>query len=344
MRWISSIELIEKTNISRATLNNYIRMNILPKPDVQKPSDPIVRAKRIGYFPDSVLTTLEQIKSLKKDGFTMAAIRERLNRISSATQTPAVPKRNINSQVSMFEEILPDPSVEIPISGVHEDYVMGASDYHSLCVLAADIQDAQRLRAELHPEEYFDLVRQVWGSTWSAVKSCRGLCGRHPGQGIMVFYFLKTPNSPYLMNAIHCAMTMRQGMMKVTAEWRLRKGWLNELYLNIGISEGEGYLGFMHTPTGISPATFDGVLQEAIGLAEFVRGGSIWVTKHVIQKMNRKEREKIRYGIRHPKQDREVFVRNSFARVADLPLHEPSGSRRFAEMESLAVTEMTDMI
>jgi class 3 adenylate cyclase len=342
MRWISSIELIEKTNISRATLNNYIRMKILPKPDVRKPSEPLVRAKRLGYFPESVLSTLEQIKSLKGEGYAMATILKRLNKISSERQEPAKLNRKINSQVSMFEEILPEPVENKLKSVIYEDYGKSAPDFNSFCVLAADLQDAERVIAEFHPEEYFDLISQLWDSVLAAVSLNHGLCGSYPWQGIMFFYFPKMANNPYPMNAIHCAVQLREVMVKLTNDWKLRKACLNELYLNIGISEGEEYLGYIRTPSGMSPATFGETVRQAIRLAEFARGGSIWLTKRAIQKINRKERESIRYGVSRHSQDREIFVRNSFARISDIMLHDPSESHRFADIEGLAVTEITD--
>ena len=342
MEWISSIELIKKTNISRATLNNYIRINILPKPDVRRPSDPLIRAKRIGYFPESALSTLEQIKTLKKDGLTMTMILERLKKTTQAPQRAYGMKRKSSTQVSLFEDILPEPAEKSARSSVRDDYGTLSPDFRSFCVLAADLQDADRVRAELHSEEYFDLVCQLSDSAWAVGERSHGLRGRHPWQGITVFYFLKTSDNAYLMNAVHCAIELREAMMKLTVEWKLRKGWFNELHLNIGISEGEEHLGFIQTPTGASPATFGGALQEAIGLAELACDGSIWMTKRVIQKMSRKDREKIRYGIRHFGQDREAFVKNSFARTRDVMPGEPSGSRRFADVENLAVTEITD--
>lgn len=344
MEWISSLELIEKTNISRATLNNYIKMNILPKPDIRKPSDPRVRAKRLGYFPDFALSTLERIKSLKRDGLTMTKIVDRLGGTPSFLPTAAAKKRKIGTQASLFEEIPPEPGEKSPKSGTPEDYGKVTPVFRSFCVLAVVLQDSQRIQAELHAEEYFDLVRQVWESTGSVAESCRGLWGSDPWQESMLFYFLKIDDASYLSNAVHCAMALREAMLKLTVEWKLRKGWFNELYLNIGISEGEECLGFMPAHDGRRPAAFGGTLREAIRLAEHAHGGSIWTTKRVIQKMNRKDREKIRYGIRHVHQDREVFVRNSFARFTDILSGDPSGSGRYVAMENLAVAEITDRI
>lgn len=344
MELISSIELIEITKISRATLNNYIKMNILPKPVIRKPSNPRVRAKRLGYFPDSALSTLEQIKSLKREGLSMKTILDRLGGTSSAPQSTAASRVRMSVQASLFEESLPEPAKRTPRSGSPSDPGKDIPDFRPFCVLAALLHDAERIQAELHAEEYFDLVRQLGESAGTAAESSRGLQGSHPWQDKMLFYFLKTADAPYLTNAVLCAMELREAMLKLSVEWKRRKGWFNELRLNVGISEGEDYLGFLPVPTGMCPAAFGGTVREAIGLAERARGGSIWTTKRVIQKMNRKDREKIPYGIRHIHQDREVFVRNSFARFRDVLSGDPSGSSRLVAMECLAVAEIADRI
>ena len=51
---ITSKDLIQKTGISRATLNNYIKLGILPKPIVRRPGPEQKGVKQIGYFPLSV--------------------------------------------------------------------------------------------------------------------------------------------------------------------------------------------------------------------------------------------------------------------------------------------------
>jgi DNA-binding transcriptional MerR regulator len=71
---ISSKEILQKTKISRATLNNYIKMGILPRPIVQPPKDAIKGVKKIGYFPKEVLDRIETVKRLKKEGRSMEDI------------------------------------------------------------------------------------------------------------------------------------------------------------------------------------------------------------------------------------------------------------------------------
>ena len=75
---ISSLEVIDRTGISRATLNNYIKMNLLPRPFVKRPEDSSVRARMLGYFPESAIETINLIKDLKKKGFSMENIAEKL--------------------------------------------------------------------------------------------------------------------------------------------------------------------------------------------------------------------------------------------------------------------------
>ena len=71
---ITSKEIIEKTGISRATLNNYIKMGILPKPIVRRPGPEQKGVKQIGYFPTSVLENILKVKLLKQQGNSMEDI------------------------------------------------------------------------------------------------------------------------------------------------------------------------------------------------------------------------------------------------------------------------------
>src|SRR5688572_19334277 len=71
---ISSKELLEKTGISRATLNNYISSGLLSKPLVQQVTGESSGPKLLGYFPDSALERIELIQQLKREGLSMGEI------------------------------------------------------------------------------------------------------------------------------------------------------------------------------------------------------------------------------------------------------------------------------
>ena len=90
---LNSKELLERTGISRATLNNYISWGIVPKPEVLPPEPGEGAAPRIGYFPDDVVARIEEIHRLKREGWSMTRIAEHLGAPSPAggTPGPAVP-------------------------------------------------------------------------------------------------------------------------------------------------------------------------------------------------------------------------------------------------------------
>src|SRR5674476_944064 len=77
---LSSLEVLQASGISRATLNNYIALGLLPKPIVRNPGDDSrTNARQIGYFPPDAIGCIERIKLLKKEGMTMANIVRQLS-------------------------------------------------------------------------------------------------------------------------------------------------------------------------------------------------------------------------------------------------------------------------
>jgi adenylate cyclase len=68
-KWINSNELLDKCEITRPTLNYYIKLGIVPKPVVRSPEDGLT-----GYFPAEVIETIDKVKQLKDDGETMEEI------------------------------------------------------------------------------------------------------------------------------------------------------------------------------------------------------------------------------------------------------------------------------
>ncbi|MGW8207871.1 MAG: hypothetical protein ACWGO2_02575 [Syntrophobacteria bacterium] len=70
---ISSKEVMARTGISRATLNNYIGLDLIPPPSVRPPEEPGGPTK-IGYFPEWVVERIEKIHQLKGQGMRMSQI------------------------------------------------------------------------------------------------------------------------------------------------------------------------------------------------------------------------------------------------------------------------------
>ena len=73
---LTSKEVLEKTGISRATLNNYISCGIVARPEVLPPQPSDGDAPRIGYFPADVVDRIEEIQRLKREGWSITRITE----------------------------------------------------------------------------------------------------------------------------------------------------------------------------------------------------------------------------------------------------------------------------
>ncbi len=500
---ISSRELLEKTGISRATLNNYIKLGIIPKPIVQKPLADNEKAKQIGYFPQTVLYSIEKVKQMKKEGNSIESIvktlkgitisgsfleEERGNVSSLEThvripeevrstaekeltltidniQTPAYlinyqfeiewineaaekkifsksikairhaesrnifrlffswefndymqnwenmidfhmafvkskfPKDHVEKlysgiserEVGFLEKVY-DSTVSIPTELINQHYITvikqdgskepykiystffregifflyvpndslleGVDEFLSkrgqvikdllklrlptlvpFCVLVADLQDSVRICAELPPEEYFKLINQMWKTMEESFKKYYGIYGKHVGDGI-VYYFLKERDSNYLTNAIYCAMELKEEMEKLSAHWKVQKKWYNDLFLNIGINEGQEYFNAVHTSTSIGFTALGDTINYAARLSDLARYGSILTTKNLMNKLSEEDRQQFHFGIQRKLQDREVFIENMFSRVVDFVNPEDPKYVKFRDIAALPITEI----
>ena len=500
-KWIDSKELLKRSAISRATLNNYIKRGIIPKPLVKNASKDLKGTKKIGYFPEAVLDTIMEIKKLKGKGKDMEAITqevgpviyhgpdrrsfanvlliekeygsfemtdEGLNLTLDNVTSPAyllnydfeiewinesaekiifgksirsisdVELRNVfrlflswefNHFVKNWEEIIEyhmgfyrmkvgkehisqmytgmsgreseylesvyDRSATIQPEKIHRHLVSieGTSEeagrfvvyatffregmffiYQkaekaqtkitellsdretvvrdllqqrlptlvSFSVLVADLQNSVRICAELPPEEYFELINSMWRILEESFKTYHGIYGKRIGDGV-VYYFLKKQDPGYLMNSINCAISIREKMADFSAEWKARKRWLNDLYLNMGINEGQEFFSTT-TPssTNIEFTALGDTINYASRLSNLSRFGTILTTKNVMNHLNNDERNGIRYGIRKQLDGREIFVENVFSRVDDLLKDNDTWRQRFIDIATLPVTEITD--
>jgi class 3 adenylate cyclase/DNA-binding transcriptional MerR regulator len=510
--WISSLDIIDKTKISRATLNNYIKMNILPRPDVKKPGEASVRARMLGYFPETVIDIIEQIKTMKKQGYSMESIIEKLKqpeqtatRAETIVQTESRPDDaparekfiqpeqtasrmmreetleplnltindiacpayllnnsfeidwiNASAENAIFQQkirAIKEPSArnifrllmrnasdsrqkqqdffDFHLSFVKEKVVKSDLDklyegislneaenlktrydkiemrprqtvnkaflklcdhqgtlisnnaYYmvfregtlfihapvessaqgimdlfscryrvindllrqrmptlvSFCVLVADLQNSVRICAELPPEEYFELINQMWACVEGSFKQYYGTYGKHTGDG-MLYYFLKERDNQYMMNAVLCGLEIRENIKKLNMEWKIRRGWLNELHLNIGINEGQEYFGTIPSAPSVEFTALGDSVNYAGRLSDFARHGAIWTTKNLMNKLTVEEKAGIRYGIRRTDQDREILVENSYSRIIDMITQDNAKTSKFMDIATLAVTEI----
>ncbi len=209
----------------------------------------------------------------------------------------------------------------------------------SFGVLVADLQSSVGISAELPPEEYFELIHQVWACVEGSFKQYYGTYGKHVGDG-MLYYFLKDRDNRYLINAISCALEIRENIKDLNMEWKRRKGWFRELYLNIGINEGKEYFGAIPAAPSIEFTALGDTVNYAGRLSDFARNGAIWTTKNLMNRLTAEDKTAIRYGIRHKGEDGEKLVENTFSRVMDMGELDNATTAKFKDISTLAITEV----
>jgi len=209
----------------------------------------------------------------------------------------------------------------------------------SLCVLVADLQDSVKISAELLPEEYFELINQLWKTMQHTFDRYDGIYGKQAGDG-MLYYFIKKPGTNYIMNALNCALELKEKMKEFNSEWQVRKGWLNDLYINTGINEGQEFFGAVTSSAHLEFTALGDSINYAGRLSDFARHGAIWTTKNVISKMDQEDISRVRFGVYRKQHDREVFIENSFARVIDLLGEDERLSSKFFDIATLPIAEV----
>lgn len=213
----------------------------------------------------------------------------------------------------------------------------------SLAVLVADLQGSVKICSELPPEEYFELINEIWAEMGAIFRKYHATCGKHVGDG-MLYYFFPQPDSDYLMNAICCAQEIRQEMQRISKAWQLRKNWLNELCLNTGITEGQEWLGTFQTPTSVEFVVLGDTINQAARISDFARHGAVWVTKSLIGKLASSDRARLRYGVRRQALNgQHLFVASSFSQVSSLLEADGVASKKMRDIATLPITEVIEV-
>lgn len=486
---LNSKELLEKTGISRATLNNYIALGIVPKPDVLPPEPADGSAPRIGYFPDETLQRIMDIQRLKNEGWSMAAIADHFAPGGSASPAaapvsarppaaiPAAPAAARESapllsieeggqpaylvdrdfallwangasgaligrgrpsgnvfeallrhdalapqareqalrfhigmakqlgtgvlrpvgalsaeQQSLLQRLATDtqalPSALVahtvlPAEGARPAaflyavqlregtlfaYVTGGHIPEQLssllaardasgvdggrrrrpvlsevAVVAMELDDATRIWSALPAEEYFDLINEIWLTADPIVRRHNGVHGKHPGDGL-VCYFLPQRDTGYAWNAIEAAIEVREAMRRVSKEWQLRKGWSTELALNMGLDEGQQWLGSLGGRGQLEFTMFGDPLNRAVRISDFARFGALWASKNLIVKLTPEDKRCLVYGVhRRDKEGRHAFVHSVFATVDRLTDVNAAPGIRLHDIARVPITEIVEI-
>ncbi len=212
-----------------------------------------------------------------------------------------------------------------------------------LAVLVADIQKSVRICSELPPDEYFELINQIWHTMSQILRKYNGTHGKHAGDGA-VYYFFPQTQSNYLFNVMCCAEELRKAMSKINAEWKLRKNWLTELKLNIGLHEGQEWLGAFRSDQHVELIVLGDTINHAARLSDFAKHGTIWATKNLISRLSVAERKHINFGVlRLSTESGDRFVESSYAQINSLVELSDPKNEKLRDIAQLAVAEIKNV-
>lgn len=213
----------------------------------------------------------------------------------------------------------------------------------NVAVLVADLQNSMKICSELPPEEYFELINELYSGMAPIFRKYFGTHGKHAGDGLL-YYFFPRPENNYVFNAVSCAKEIKAEMQKMSKAWQIRKNWLNELYLNIGLTEGQEWVGTYQTATSVEFVVLGDTINHAARISDFARYGSIWATKSFIGKLPMQDRQKLRFGVNRTTPDsRQIFIPSSYALVSSLISFEGGNNEKLREIAAFPVTEIVDV-
>ena len=271
-----------------------------------------------------------------------------LSREGDGTVFEVVVTRFETRSLMVFEP-RPDGEVDHPHRKIldvqkHKDFVHQLSypTKMGLCVLSAGLNDADTLRTEMLDEEFSQLLLRIWGISAETVEENGGIIHQSNGTGLLG-YFLPTGDSAINpMGAIQCALELKRKMSELGREWKIRKGWLHDIDLNMGIHAGYEFIASVPAALGNLLLALGETLDVANCLSTIASNGQIWTTKAVIQCLPEKELKHLRFGIFRSENHRQVFIARYFSRIRDLSVTGDSNIHLGGDMGAHAVTQIFD--
>lgn len=274
---LSSKEILERTGISRATLNNYISAGLIPRPSVLPPDPEDGGAPRIGYFPDDTIERIETIQRLKREGWSLGRILDSFSGLAAVPATaPAMAPAAVQTVVRPTRtQPAPEPQVMV------------------IAVLAVTLNDADSLWVALSVQDYFALAHEVAEEVRRVGQSKGGEVLRVAPHRF-VCRFLPDGRTDHLWAALEASQQVRDAVREVGLRWKMRRGWEVRVLANAGLCEGESWV----SAAGAGDIQVVGeTMGDAEELARSARPGAVLATRTFIARLSQAQRERVAFGV-----------------------------------------------
>ena len=185
-------------------------------------------------------------------------------------------------------------------------------------ILAARLNNADILAGEMLAKDYARLLFRLWGVTKEIIEQHHGVLA-HYESSILLGYFLASEKNGFNpIDVIRCALELKSRMADLGREWKIQKGWLHDIELNIGIHVGNEYITSLTSSFGENLIPLGDTICVASNLSALARQGQIWTSKNVIDLLTSNELDALRFGIFRSDQARQLFIPRCFSRIQDL--------------------------
>jgi class 3 adenylate cyclase len=187
-------------------------------------------------------------------------------------------------------------------------------------------------------EEFSRLLLRTWQISAETVEEYGGIVCQSSAT-LLLGYFLSTGDvDQNPLNAIQCALELKRKMCDLGREWKIRKSWLHDIELNMGIHAGHEFMASANSALGNHLLALGETVEVANWLSKIASNGQIWTTKAVIQRVPEEELNQLRFGIFRSDGHRQVFIARCFSRIKDLSTIGGAGPLPDTEMAAQSVT------
>jgi class 3 adenylate cyclase len=187
-----------------------------------------------------------------------------------------------------------------------------------LAVLSAGLNEANQLKEAMMPGDYFKLLHEMSLALERCAKRHHGILGQNSGDWAQL-YFLQNDKTNYIEDAMNCALDMRDIVKRIKQTGKTLQGpWLDDVFINIGIAEGNEFIGALKSDQGFTLKVLGDTVKHSELLSSLSNSGRIWVAKSGIAKLGSYALENYEFGIHHKRQGQNRFTPGVFARIDDL--------------------------
>jgi class 3 adenylate cyclase len=184
----------------------------------------------------------------------------------------------------------------------------------SVCILSIRLNDSHRIADTMLPEVFFRLMNFVWHEVDDVATALGGK--RIGNSGAHTHYVFKASagRNP-IYSAICCAIRINGRMSSLEAKITEDLGWVDEICVNMGISQGNVDRERSDSDGGMDLKIPGGPFDQASLLSVIADKGQIWITKNAVAQLPKPLISQVVVGVERKGQ----FRRNFFTRIEDMP-------------------------